>query len=138
MSTINQSVIWTGAGSGTTVTLIRKNTFAPDLLNALLAHSNADWLNFWQGIVAVHSSPAPVSAQYPGVNQRARLVFLCADGTSAQLQIVAPKLNIFLSDGITVDVTTIPDIVMAATAGLLSASGSLAVSYQSGILIGPL
>lgn len=131
---LNRSVIWVPAGPQSTITLIRTDTGGAALQAAILNHSNADFLNEWEGTLNINLAPAPVSAPYPNVSQQARLVYRCADGTNAELVIPAPKLGIFLADGVTVDVTTIPDIQAAAIGHLLSSSLSPANLFLSGLL----
>lgn len=133
---LNRSVIWVPAGPFSTITLIRTSTGGAAIQAAILNHSNADFLNEWEGTLNINSSPAPVNAEYPNTNQQARLVFTCADATQAELIIPAPKIGIFLSDGVTVDATTITDIISACTGNLLSGSLSPATTYRSGLLSG--
>lgn len=131
---MNRSVIWLQAGPQSTITLIRTDTGGSAIETAILAHSNSDWFNEWEGTLNINGAPAPVNAPYPGVAQQARLVFKCADNSQAELVIPAPKVNIFLPDGVTVDVTTIPDITAACIGHLLSGSLSPATTYLSGLL----
>lgn len=131
---LNRSVIWVPAGPQSTITLIRTDTGGAAVQAAILNHSNADFLNEWEGTLVINASPAPVQAPYPGVNQQARIVFKCADNTNAEVVIPAPKLNIFLADGVTVDATTIPDLIAACTGHLLSGSLSPATTFLSGLL----
>jgi len=101
-------------------------------LAALLALSNADELNTWEGDLTVNSTPVPVNAQYPGLQQVANLVFLCADGTTAQIRLPAPKIGIMLADGVTVDASMITTLIADCVGNLQSPTGSLAVSFLSG------
>ena len=131
----NRSILFVDAAGGSTITLIRSSTGGAAIQTALLNHSNADWFNEWEATLNVNLAPAPVVAEYQSVSQEAALVFLCADGTTARVNLLAPKLAIFLADGITVDATTIPDIVAACVGNLLSATLSPATSFLSGILL---
>jgi hypothetical protein len=126
------SIVWIGAGTGLTINRIRTATGASTILSDLLAISNADKLNTWEGDLTENTSPAPVNAQYPGVTQFANLLFLCADGTTAQIRLPAPKIGIMLSDGVTVDASTITTLIGDCVGNLQAPSGSLAVSFQAG------
>jgi len=128
------SVVWIGAGTGLTINRIRTATGASTILTDMLALTNADQLNTWEGNLTVNGSPSPVNAAYPGLQQIANLVFLCADGSTAQLRLVAPKLSIMLADGVTVDATMIATLIADCVGNLESPTGSLAVSFLSGRL----
>lgn len=130
----NRSVVYSDAATGVTIKLLRSVSGGTTLRDDALALSNADWVNDWEGDLNINGAPAPVVAQYQSVSQQATLVFLCADGTSARIDIPAPKLSIFLSDGVTVDATAITTLIADAVGELLSPSLSPAVSFQSGIL----
>jgi hypothetical protein len=134
MADQTMSIVWIGAGTGLTINRIRTLTGASTILTDLLALSNADQLNTWEGNLTVNSSPAPVNAAYPGLQQVANLVFLCADGSTAQIRLPAPKLSIMLSDGVTVDPASIVTLIADCIGNLESPTGSLAVSFLSGRL----
>ena len=134
MADQTMSVVWIGAGTGLTINRIRTAAGASTILADLLAISNADKLNTWEGDLTENTSPAPVNAQYPGLQQVANLLFLCADGTTAQLQLPAPKVAIMLADGVTVDASTITTLIGDCVGSLQGPSGSLAVSFQAGRL----
>ena len=130
----NRSIVWVDGAAGSTITLIRTSTGGAAIETALLGVSNADWFNEWEGTLNVNLAPAPTAAPYQSVSQRATLVFLCADGTTARVDLVAPQLGIFLADGITVDATMIPAVIAACVGNLLSATLSPATAFLSGIL----
>lgn len=129
-----RSVVWIDSGGNSTITLIRTSSGAGTIEGDVLALSNADWFNQWEGTLFVNASPSPTFADYPSVTQNATLLFLCADGTNARLDIVAPKISIFMADGVTVDPSTITGLIADCVGNLLSASLSPAVSYLSGFL----
>lgn len=134
MARVNRSVLWTDAGARATLSLILADPTGAGIQGALLAKSNADYLEYWEGPLTINGAPGPVSAQYPSVLQQAVLTFECGDGTIAKVALPAPKASIFLSDGQTVDATQIAGIIAACQAALISNTGSLAVTYLSGIL----
>jgi len=132
MADKTMSVVWIGAGSGLTINRIRTATGASTILTDLLAISQADQLNTWEGDLTVNATPAPPGGTYPGLNTIANLVFLCADGTTAQIRLPAPSLSIMLADGVTVDATMIATLIADCVGNLESPTGSLAVSFLSG------
>lgn len=136
MARVNRSILWGDAGGRQTISLILANPSAGGIQSALLAKSNADYLEYWEGPLSINGSPAPVNAQYPGVGGQAVLAFVCADGTIAKVALPAPQLGIFLSDGQTVDSTQIAAIIAACTASLISNSGSPATTFVAGFLQG--
>lgn len=136
MARVNRSILWVDSGGLTTITLILANPSAAGIQGALLAKSNADYLDEWEGPLNINGSPAPVAADYRSVTQSAVLSFLCGDGSIAKVALVAPKLSIFLADGQTVDSTQIAGIIAACTGNLVSNTGSTAASFLGGILQG--
>lgn len=136
MARVNRSIMWIDSGGLTTITLILANPSAAGIQGALLAKSNADYLDEWEGPLNINGSPAPVFADYPAVTQSAVLTFLCGDGSVAKVALPAPQISIFLADGQTVDATQIAGIIAACTGNLVSNTGSAAVSYLSGFLQG--
>ena len=134
MADQTMSIVWIGAGTGLTINRIRTATGASTILADLINISNADKLNTWEGNLTVNSSPAPVNAPYPGLQQIANLVFACADGTTAQIRLPAPQLGIMLADGVTVDASMIPTLIADCIGNLQSPTGSLATGFLSGRL----
>ncbi|SRR6516162_2548711 len=134
MADKTMSIVWIGAGTGLTINRIRTATGAGTILADLLAISQADQLNTWEGDLTINGSPAPGGGQYPGLNQIANLVFLCADNTTAQIRLPAPSISIMLADGVTVDSSTITTLITDCVGNLQSPTGSLAVSFLSGRL----
>lgn len=100
----------------------------------MLAVSNADFNDYWEGNLVINTTPTVVNATYQAVTAKALLNFMCADGTSAQIAIPAPKLSIFLADGVTVDATTIPTLIADCIGNLQSPTGSLATAFLGGFL----
>jgi hypothetical protein len=134
MTNVNRSIVFVDGAGGSTISLTRALTSAATIQSEVLAVSNADWFNEWEGTLNINTSPSTVVAEYQSVRQRATLTFLCADGTSARVDIVAPKLAIFLADGVTVDSTMITSLITACVGTLLSATLSPATAFLSGVL----
>ena len=134
MADQSMSIVWIGAGTGLTITRVRTATGADTILTDMLAVSEADFNDKWEGDLVVNGSPAPAGGQYPGLTSQALLQFMCADGTTAVLRIVAPSISIFLADGVTVDATTITTLITDCVGNLESPTGSLATSFLGGFL----
>jgi len=128
------SVVWIGAGTGATITRIQTATGADTILTDMLAVSQADFNDKWEGDLIINSSPAPPGGQYPGLQQQCLLQFLCADNTTAILRLIAPSISIFLADGVTVDSTAIATLIADCVGNLESATGSLATAFLGGFL----
>jgi hypothetical protein len=136
MARVNRSILWSDAGARSTISLLLADPTAAAIQGALLAKSNADYIEYWEGPLVINGAPAPVVAQYPSVMQQAVLTFQCADGTIAKVSLPAPKLSIFLADGQTVDAAQIVAIIANCIATLVSNSGSPATSFIGGFLTG--
>lgn len=131
---LNRSIIWTDVGGNTTITLIRTVSGGATIQSNIQLVSNADFVNEWEGGLNVNPTPSPTNAQYPGVGTQATLIFACADGSSARLDIPSPMIGMFLPDGVTVDPSTIPSLIASCIGVLASTSLSHATAYQSGFL----
>lgn len=129
-----RSTVWADAGNGTTIHRIRTDVGAATIQADMVAISHADWITFWEGDIHINGSPSPSVGQYQAANQSAFLSFLCADATIVVLQVPAPKLSIFLSDGVTVDATTITTLIADCIGHLESTTGSKAASFLGGHL----
>ena len=114
--------------------MVRSTAGAAGIQAQLLAVSNADFLNWWEGPVNINGAPAPTAAPNQNVNTQATLVFLCNDGTQVKLALPAPKAAIFLADGVTVNAASIAALIAACIGTLVSQSGGVAVSYLAGLL----
>jgi len=126
------SIVWIGVAGDLTINRIRTATGASTILTDLLALTNADQLNTWEGDLTVNGSPAPPGGVYSGLQQVANLVFACADGTTAQIRLPAPLASIMLADGVTVDATMIATLIADCIGNLESPTGSLATGFLSG------
>lgn len=134
MSVERMSIIWVDAGGRSTITAIRTSTGASGILSAILADSNGDFLNKWEGTETVNATPTALDLQYPSIMQQAILSFLASDGTIARVSIPAPNISIFLADGQTVDPTAIGGIITACVGTLAAPSQALATSFIGGFL----
>lgn len=130
----SRSVVWIGAGTGLTITRIRTATGASSIQADIIAASNADYNDYWEGDLVINSTPSVSLGEYRAITARALLNFACADGTSVQLAIPAPQIGIFLADGVTVDATTITTLIADCIGNLESTTGSLATSFLGGFL----
>lgn len=100
----------------------------------ILALSNADYQEVWEGPITTNPSPAPTAAVYLPGNMTALLTYQCADLSEAQIRIPAPQVGIFYADRSTVDPAMIAALNAVAIGNLVSSTGSLATTYLSGKL----
>lgn len=128
------SVVWVGAGTGQTITRIRTLTGAATIRDDIVSHSTGDKFSWWEGNLNINGAPAPPGGQYPAINLFAILNFMCGDGTIAILKLPAPRINIFLADGVTVDATAIAALITHCIGNLESTTGSTATSFLGGHL----
>lgn len=139
MAVDTRSELWVDAAAGATITRINSQGSAATIVSDLLAISNADEQQSWEGTLAVNAAPAPVAAQYQSVTQRVTFVFTTtAAGVLVELTLPAPKAAIFLSDGRTVDLSNADVATLAAdcVGKLCNVSGDTAVSLIAGYLAG--
>jgi hypothetical protein len=128
--------LWADAAGGQTITRINTFAGAAAIQTAVLAMSNADFLQSWEGPLTVNGAPAPTAAQYLPVVPFALLYYLCADGTTAQLRIPSPQVGIFLADQATVDPANALIVALntVVVGSMTNESGSLVTGYQAGRL----
>lgn len=134
----NLSILWTDAGGRTGILLLHltDTAIATDGLGALLAGSNADWVQYWVGAAQVNAAPAPSSTAYAPLFPSATLLFRCADGSSARVRIPSPHTGLFLADGETVDPADPLGVIAALQAVITSNTGSSAAAFLGGVLEG--
>src|SRR5882724_9709050 len=101
--TLTASVMLADAHGNQTIVRINTSGGSGSILSALLACANSDAFQFWESVLATFT-PAPVASDYLNVGQVAVLTFVTASGSQVSLRIPAPKLSIFLADGVTVDI----------------------------------
>jgi hypothetical protein len=135
MADQSRSLLWIDAGGRLTITRIRTDAGAATIQADMLAVSNADWANEWEGNLNINMSPAPAGGDYGSVQQAAMLNFLCADNSIVGLRLIAPQVGIFLADKVTIDATMIATLIADCIGHLESTTGSLAASFLGGSLI---
>lgn len=133
MANQRQAVVWIDAGSRTRQTVFVANATGSTIRAALLAHSNADFQDWFEGPDNFNLAPSPVSAAYPDVSDFAVLQFQDAGGNIAGLTLPAPKSSIFKADGVTVDASAIADVILAATTYLVNSAGNTVVAFTGGV-----
>ena len=132
MANQRQSVVWIDAQGVTRQTIFLANATGSTIRAKLLLHSNADTLDWSEGIDHINGSPAPVVATYTSVHDSAVLLFADGSGNQASLALPAPQSAIFLSDTVTVDPSAIADIITAATTYLVNSAGNTVTTYLTG------
>jgi hypothetical protein len=110
---------------------------AADFLSEMRIASNAIALQQWQGPLTIHTPPAPSSAIYGSVRDRAELIFTDDAGNKTSIFIPSPKLAVFYADRKTVNATAGP---VASLIGWVKAecivpsSGRAVTDYIGGTL----
>ena len=112
---------------------------APGSLDSYLATiSNAIIVQIAEGAVTNFTNPPPVAAAYPSVVQCAECTYLDVSGNAGTIKVPAPKLSMFLADGITVNPAILANILGNAQAdNFVSPQGNALASMVSGVLNGP-
>lgn len=131
-----RSIVWTDANGLSAITMVRSTAGAGAIQAALLAASQADYIQWWESATTINGAPAPAGGQYRGGNQRAAFTFICADNSQVDLILPAPSVGIFLADQVTVDITnaTVSALVAACVGSLTSATGSAATALLGATL----
>jgi len=133
MANQRQSVAWVDNGGRTRQTIFVAGSTGSTIRAALLNHSNADVLDWFEGVDNFNTSPSPITAAFASVRDAARLVFADGSGNQVGLTLPAPAEDIFLADLVTVDQTMIADIITAAQTYLINSAGNLVTTYLSGV-----
>lgn len=128
------TLVWVDAQGETCLHVIRTQTGVGAIETALEEYSQGGVIECWEGTDETYS-PTPGTDVYPTVRVVARLIFQGSAGSTASLYIPAPSGSIFLSDGVTVDPSAIPDIITAALGNLLCGNGSVATIFLGGTII---
>lgn len=131
MASQERYIVWLDAGGRTRATIPRADPDNGAIMAALLNHSNAVVINWFEGarnpIVAT-----PTSAVFADVIDLARLIFVDAGGNQAALALPAPKSNIFKADTVTVDPSAIADIIAACVGHFQTGAGGVATAFVAG------
>lgn len=136
MATQTMSVVWVDASGYKGITRINSAAGAGAIVASIIAASNADQLEAWEGTLVVNGAPAPIAASYQPQSARAALAFMCADGTLVTLLVPAPQVGDFLADGQTIDpaAPAVAALITACIGALTNAAGSPATAFVSGTL----
>ena len=135
-STYRFSGVWLDIGAQTTMRYVDTSDDTGHLVAvALEEYSNAALFQYWDGQLFTASMPSTSSLAYNQTQTVARLVF--TTGTEdVSVVLPAPLLSIFMSDGRTVDPTSIPDIISAVVGHVVSNAGNLVTAFVTGYLDG--
>lgn len=130
------TLVWVDAQGERIAQAITTSSGVGGIESALSNHSNAGVVQCSEGLLENYS-PTPNTNVYPTVRVSAQLRFInSSSGSSATVTIPAPMNNIFLSDGQTVDPSTISDIISACIGTLIAGDGSLVDTFTGGTAIG--
>jgi len=127
-----RSIVWVDANGFTRQTLPVGNATLAGLQAALLAKSNADLANEFEGVLTVNTTPAPVAAALQSVLDAAMLTFSTTSSSLVTVTLPAPIASIFFADGETVDPAQIAAIIAAVVGTVQTVGGSTATAFVSG------
>lgn len=131
MTAQKRYIVWIDAGSRTRATIPCAQPDNAAIMAALQNHSNAGVLDWFEGPDNA-LSPSTAAAIFADVADLARLTFTDATGSLATIALPAPQQAIFMADSVTVDPSTIADIITAAVGHLCTAAGGLVTAYVAG------
>lgn len=127
--------MWVDGAGERVLQVVRTLSGASSIVAELEAVSQAKVVESWEGDDTTFSV-IPGTGTYITVRQTAVLYFADGVGRIARLLLPAPDSSIFLSDGVTVDPTTIPSLITACIGSLLTGAGTTVTSFVGGQLIG--
>lgn len=128
------TTVWVDAsGSTTTHNLVTSAGGVPTRAG-VLACSNADFQQEWEGALSINGAPGPVAAPFQGVRDTAVLQFSTAAGSIVKVAIPAPQASIFLADMETVDPAnaSIAALVALVLANVVTPGGVALVNFLGG------
>lgn len=132
MAAQQRYIVWIDSGGRTRATIPCSDPNNMALMTALENHSQAGVLNWFEG--PRHDlTPTPAGGVFADTVDLARLTFADAGGNLVTVALPAPSLGIFMADSVTVDPTTIADIIAAAVGALCTSSGGLVTTYVAGV-----
>lgn len=132
MSAQQRYIVWIDAGGRTRATIPCADPNNTAIMAALENHSNAGVLNWFEG-ARNDLTPTATPAIFADVVDLARLTFTDGSGNLATIALPAPVQAIFMADSVTVDPSTIADIISACVGHLCTAAGSMVTSYVAGV-----
>lgn len=125
-------IVWVDLQGRTTTSIPTADPNASAIMAALLNHSGAAVQQWFEG-PPTFPGVAPSGTPLPDVIDLARLTFVDAGGSLVNLSLPAPNTGIFAADTVTVDPTTINDIITACVGTLVSAAGHPVTAYVAGL-----
>jgi hypothetical protein len=125
--------VWIDGAGERVIQNIRTASGASSIVAELEAVSQAKVVTSWEGTESAFTV-VPGTGTYITVRQTAVLYFADVVGRVAKLYLPAPDSSIFLSDGQTVDPTTIPSLITACIGSLQTGAGTLVAAFVGGSL----
>lgn len=125
--------IWVDGAGETCLHVIKTLTGSTAIEGELEAVSQAKVRERWEGTDTIFGT-IPGTGTYITVRETAILYFTDGVGHVAKLLLPAPDASIFLSDGSTVDPTTIPSLITACIGNLLTGAGTTVTAFTGGKL----
>lgn len=132
MALTRRGIVWTDANGFTRLTLVNGNATLSTIMSSLKAKSNADVLNWWEGLLTVNGAPAPVAAPFISTQDAAVLTYATTSTSLLKLTLPAPVASIFFADGETVDPAQIAAINAAVIGTAQTPQGATATAFVAG------
>lgn len=132
MALVQRSIVWVDSGGRTRQTLPTADPSVGDIMDALVAHSQAAVLRWFEGEVT-EPGTTPAGGTFAPVSDIVTLLFATSGTSVIQLGLPSPSADIFEADTVTVDPSAIADIITAAVGTLQNPAGDVATSYIAGI-----
>lgn len=127
-----RTTVYVDAGGRTRACLLVSSAGAGSVQTEILALSNADLQQSWEGDLTLNAAPAPVAAVYDRVVDTATLLYQTAAGQLIKVVIPAPHSAIFEADGETVDPAQVTALTAAVLADLVTPAGTALTAYVGG------
>lgn len=105
---------------------------AAAVIAALIAKSNANIAEKWEGPLVITAGPATTAAPLQSVGDVAELLFSTASGAAVKVMLPAPSVGIFMADQETVDPTQITAIIAAVLANTVDPAGNVVTAFVAG------
>lgn len=127
-----RSSVYVDAQGRTRQCILTGNATLASVEAALIAVSNADVHDSWEGADVINGAPAPTAAIYEGVADYVPLTYSDASGNLVYITLVAPQSGIFLPDGETVNPAAIAALSAAIIGTVLTGAGLPATTFIGG------
>lgn len=132
MADLTRTTVYVDVNGFTRSALLTTTAGAGGIQTAILAVSDADMLDWWEGTLNINPSPAPVNSPFNSVKDAALLNFATTGTSLLQVTLPAPKASIFFGDLETVNPASIAALIAAVVGTAKTQTGLTATAFVSG------